>query len=222
LMLERLGVDPFELARSADRLLDENPSGCPAASTDWDFDTLVESLLRQSINEAMSLGRSLVSVEHLLLAVIRIADPALSRLLQDNLIVYNRAREVALGLPLDQEAQRKQEEISQIGQYLTRLEIAHAIETQFGVALLDEDELSWRTVDDVNRYVVAALGGQLAGWPGGEPAVWSSVRHLLAREYGVSPEAIVCSACLFEDLRLDARGSFSEDGCDTASDRSSI
>jgi hypothetical protein len=219
-LLERLGVDPFDLARRVDRLLDEKPSGCPAAA-DWDFDTLVEPLLRQSIHEARSLGRSLVGVEHLLLAIIRVADPALSSLLQEDLIVYSRAREAALGLPLDEEAQRKQEEDSQFGQDVTKLEIAHAIETQFGVTLLRADALSWRTVEDVYRSVVAALGEGLEAWPGGEPAVWASVRHLLARGYGVSPEAIVGSACLFEDLKLDARGSFREDGYDTESGLSS-
>jgi hypothetical protein len=96
LVLEGLGVDPFDLARRVDRLLEETPSRHPAASSDWDFDTLVEPLLRQSIDEAISLGQTIVGAEHLLLAIIRLADLALSSLLQDRLVVYSRAREVAL------------------------------------------------------------------------------------------------------------------------------
>jgi hypothetical protein len=100
-VLEGLGVDPLDLARCVDRLLEEAPSGYPAASADWDFDTLVEPLLRQSIDEAMSLGQTLVGAEDLLLAIIRLADLALSSLLQDRLVVYSREREVALGLHLN-------------------------------------------------------------------------------------------------------------------------
>jgi hypothetical protein len=221
LMLERLGIDPFDLARSVDKLLDEKPRGCPAASADWDFDTLVEPLIRQSIHEARECRRSVVGVEQLLLAIVRVADPALSSLLQAHLIVYSRAREAALGLPLDEETQRKEEEASQFAQYFTKLEIAHAIATQFDLPSFAATVLSWRTVEDVNRSVVAALGERLEGWPGGKPAVWASVRDLLARRYGVSPEAIVGSACLFEDLNLHTRGSFREDGYETKSGRSS-
>jgi ATP-dependent Clp protease ATP-binding subunit ClpA len=208
LLLDRLGVDPFELARNLDALLDQQVSEQPAGHADWDFDTLVEPLIRQSIDEASSCKRGIVGVEHLLLAIIRLADPALSALLQDSHIVYNRAREAALELPPGEEEERHQEEMTQLGHHVTKCEIAAEVQTHFDITNSLVDMTSWRTVGDVHRSVVAALGERLESWPGGEPAVWASLRDLLAHGYGVASEAIVEGAHLFEDLELDARDSF--------------
>jgi len=112
--LERSGVDPFELARGLDRLLTEKAREHPVAYDQrrgrlvldktgepyepWDFHALVEPLLQQAEHEALELGHSYVGSEHLVLAIVRIADPLLSALLQQHGIVHEVVKEAVLGL----------------------------------------------------------------------------------------------------------------------------
>lgn len=98
--LERIGVDPFELARHIDGLLEEQAREHPVvydqrrkiavlAKTGepyqpGDFRALLEPLLQQAEHEALELGHGYVGSEHLVLAVVRMADPSLSAVLQEH------------------------------------------------------------------------------------------------------------------------------------------
>jgi ATP-dependent Clp protease ATP-binding subunit ClpA len=111
--LERMGVDPFDLARAVDRLLDEKAREHPVvynrgrqqlvlANTrelykSWDFDALLEPLLQRAEHEALELGHTYVGSEHLLLAIVRLADSTLSAVLQQHSIEHDRVREAVLG-----------------------------------------------------------------------------------------------------------------------------
>ncbi len=107
--LERSGVDRFELARGLDLFLDEKEQENPVAFDQrrgilvlvktreryqsWDFDALLEPLLQQAEHEALDLGHDYVGSEHLVLAIIRMADPPLVALLQQHGISHEKVRE---------------------------------------------------------------------------------------------------------------------------------
>jgi ATP-dependent Clp protease ATP-binding subunit ClpA len=63
-----------------------------------DFDALLEPLLQQAEHEALELGHGYVGSEHLLLAVLRLADPALAGLLRRHSVDHARAREAVLAV----------------------------------------------------------------------------------------------------------------------------
>ena len=112
--LQRSGVDRFELARKLDLFLEETESEHPVAYDrqrdvlvlvktqepyqGWDFETLLEPLLRQAEQEAQELGHTYVGSEHLVLAIVRMADPALRPLLQGHGVSYYRVREAVVEL----------------------------------------------------------------------------------------------------------------------------
>jgi ATP-dependent Clp protease ATP-binding subunit ClpA len=110
--LEQLGVDSFDLARAVDRLLDEKKQEYPVvydqqqqqgvlAKTGepyqrWDFNLLVEPLLQRAEHEAQSLGHSYVGSEHVLLAIVGLADSALSTVLRQHSIDHARVRDAVV------------------------------------------------------------------------------------------------------------------------------
>jgi len=111
--LERAGIDIYDLARALDGLLEEKEAGNPVAVNQqgacvlvktgepyhyWDFEALLEPLLRQAEHEALALGHNYVGSEHLVLAIIRLADPLLTELLQKHAVVYDRVKEAILEL----------------------------------------------------------------------------------------------------------------------------
>jgi ATP-dependent Clp protease ATP-binding subunit ClpA len=106
--LEHTGVDRFSLVRELDQLLEEKASKLPLAygesasiSVDerqirvvsreinkpyegWDSDDLLGPLLRQAEQEANEIGHNYVGSEHLVLAILKLADPELMTLLQQH------------------------------------------------------------------------------------------------------------------------------------------
>ncbi len=106
--LEQTGVDRYDLARDLDRLLDEKADENPVAVDrhgalvlvktgepyrHWDFDALLEPLLQQAEHEARALGHKYVGSEHLVLAIIRIADPTLTKVLQKHSISHKKVQD---------------------------------------------------------------------------------------------------------------------------------
>jgi ATP-dependent Clp protease ATP-binding subunit ClpA len=111
--LERVGVDRFNLARDLDDLLEDKANEAPVAVNrerhllmaktgepyqPWDFDALIEPLLRQAEHEALGLSHNYVGSEHLVLAIIRLAHGDLSDLLGQNALTYDRVRAAVLEL----------------------------------------------------------------------------------------------------------------------------
>ncbi|HEV3436351.1 MAG TPA: Clp protease N-terminal domain-containing protein [Gemmata sp.] len=112
--LERVGVDPFELARSLDKLLtekarehtvvyDEQQGILVLAKTGepyrhWDFQALLEPLLQQAEHEALDLGHNYVGSEHLVLAIMRDTNPSMSALLQQHGLSHERVKEAVRAL----------------------------------------------------------------------------------------------------------------------------
>jgi hypothetical protein len=110
--LEQMGVDRFDLARELGGLLDQKGDETPVAYDPkrqqlwlvktgepyrgWDFEGLLEPLLREAEHEALGLGHKYVGSEHLLLAIVRLADPALSELLRRHGAEYGRVKETVL------------------------------------------------------------------------------------------------------------------------------
>ncbi|OWK45109.1 Clp protease N-terminal domain-containing protein [Fimbriiglobus ruber] len=110
--LERMSIDPFDLAREVDRLLTEKAKEHPvvydprdqrlvfaktgAPYQRWDLETVLEPLLQQAEHEALALGHNYVGSEHLLLAVVQQADAGLTGLLREYGIGYSAVREAVL------------------------------------------------------------------------------------------------------------------------------
>jgi ATP-dependent Clp protease ATP-binding subunit ClpA len=106
--IEQSGVDRFDLVRGLDRLLAEKSSENPVAYDKernaivfvktqlpydgWDFDDLLEPLLRQAEHEARELRHDYVGSEHLVLAILRVADPVLSVLLKQHGVSYDQVK----------------------------------------------------------------------------------------------------------------------------------
>jgi ATP-dependent Clp protease ATP-binding subunit ClpA len=112
--LEQMGVDAFDLARGVDRLLEDKAREHPVAYNPetqqlvlvrtrqpyrhWDFDALLEPLLQQAEHESLELGHNWVGSEHLLLAVVRLADPTLSQVLRRHSVEHGPVKEAVLGV----------------------------------------------------------------------------------------------------------------------------
>ena len=112
--LERSGADRFDLAPGLDRLLEEKASEHPVAFDKqrgvlvlvktgrpydgWDFEALLEPLLRQAEREANGLGHNYVGSEHLVLAIVQLADPALRALLQQHGVSHEQVKEAVVSL----------------------------------------------------------------------------------------------------------------------------
>jgi ATP-dependent Clp protease ATP-binding subunit ClpA len=108
--LERMGVDVGALADDVGRTLDAAaaeirqragpqrlqtlPSG--QCGIVVDFQTPLAPLLAAAEHEALELGHSWVGTEHLLLAVIRLADPGLCEVLTQHRIMYDGARQAVV------------------------------------------------------------------------------------------------------------------------------
>lgn len=108
--LECLHVDIEALSRRVDVLLTAKAEENPVASSQgilvlrktgqpykhWDFHELLEPLLGQAEHEALALNHDYVGSEHLLLAAVKLASPALSQVLVDHDVTYDRTRESVL------------------------------------------------------------------------------------------------------------------------------
>jgi Clp amino terminal domain, pathogenicity island component len=120
--IEESGVNRFDLIAALDRLLaekalelpeafdrvqevDGDDQGCvivePKAGqpyVPWDSKDLLEPLLCQAEQEAKELGHNYVGSEHLVLAIVKLSDPALRTLLERHGVSYERVREAVVGL----------------------------------------------------------------------------------------------------------------------------
>jgi ATP-dependent Clp protease ATP-binding subunit ClpA len=112
--IERSGVDRFDLIRGLDRLLVEKSSENPVAYDKernafvfvktqlaydgWDFDDLLEPLLRQAEHEAKELGHEYVGSEHLVLAILQVAEPVLSAILRQHGVRYDQVKDSVVSL----------------------------------------------------------------------------------------------------------------------------
>jgi ATP-dependent Clp protease ATP-binding subunit ClpA len=112
--LEQMGVDPFDLARALDRLLEEITREHQVVYDarrqqsvllktrepyeGYDFDALLEPLLQRAEHEALELGHKYVGSEHLLLAIVRLADSTLAAILQQHSIDHDRVKEAVLSV----------------------------------------------------------------------------------------------------------------------------
>jgi ATP-dependent Clp protease ATP-binding subunit ClpA len=120
--LEEAGVERFDLVRALDRLLAEKAAELPEA---FDLDQavdgehqgirivvpksgqpdvsrgsedLLEPLLQQAEHEAKELGHNYVGSEHLVLAIVKLSDPALRTLLEEHGVIYEQVKEAVVRL----------------------------------------------------------------------------------------------------------------------------
>jgi hypothetical protein len=117
--IEEAGANRFDLVRGLDQLfhekasellinqqpilLDEHRSIVIAGWTihpnrTWDFEDLLEPILRQAEYEAKELGHNWLGSEHLVLAILKLAVPALQTLLQQHGVAYEPVREAVIRL----------------------------------------------------------------------------------------------------------------------------
>lgn len=97
--LDRIGVDTDALARDVDReLLKLRTLSSGHCSLVMDIETSIIPLLAAAEHEALELGHNWVGSEHLLLAIVRLADPSLCEVLERHRIVYNEVRLMVLDL----------------------------------------------------------------------------------------------------------------------------
>jgi hypothetical protein len=108
LALERMGVAVDALAGDMDRALDvacaeirrqAGPLEFQTLSSGqraivMDFNTSLEPLLTAAEHEALGLGHNWVGSEHLLLAILRLADLRLREVLERHRVVYDGVRQV--------------------------------------------------------------------------------------------------------------------------------
>jgi hypothetical protein len=110
--LERMGVETDALVRDVDRALKAAcaqarkqsgpaklqtlPSGKRVAVLD--FRTPLAPLLNAAEHEAIGLGHKWVGSEHLVLAIIKLADPALREVLERHRVTYDEVRNAVLDL----------------------------------------------------------------------------------------------------------------------------
>jgi hypothetical protein len=110
--LERMGVETVALAHDVGRALDvacaeiRQRTGPPKLQTlpsgqrgiVVDFRTPLAPLLSAAEHEALGLGHNWVGSEHLVLAIIRLADPRLCEVLERHRVIYNEVRQAVLDL----------------------------------------------------------------------------------------------------------------------------
>jgi ATP-dependent Clp protease ATP-binding subunit ClpA len=112
--IEQSGVDRFDLIRGLDRLLAQKSSENPLAydkerdilvfvktqlpHDGWDFDQLLEPLLRQAEREAKELRHDYVGSEHLVLGIVHVAHPDLSAVLQQHGVSYEHIKDSVICL----------------------------------------------------------------------------------------------------------------------------
>jgi hypothetical protein len=110
--LERMGVETEALARDVDRALDMAcaevrqrtgppelqilPSGQRAIVVD--FRIPLALLLAEAEHEALGLGHDWVGSEHLVLAIVRLAEPRLCAVLERHRVIYKELRQTVLDL----------------------------------------------------------------------------------------------------------------------------
>ncbi|MCH7990311.1 MAG: Clp protease N-terminal domain-containing protein [Planctomycetes bacterium] len=107
-----IGVDLdrlcYDLDQSLTRKAEENPIAIDRRSgkavfqktgepyVGWDYDSITEPVLDQAEQEAREMGHDYIGSEHLLLAIIKTADPELKRSLDDHLITFEDIKETIL------------------------------------------------------------------------------------------------------------------------------
>jgi ATP-dependent Clp protease ATP-binding subunit ClpC len=110
--LERLGVEPDALARDIDRAMHaaceevRQRTGPPKLQTLpsgrrgilVDYHTPLAPLLAAAEQEALGLGHNWVGSEHLVLAIVRLADPCLREVLDRHGVRYTEVRQAVLDL----------------------------------------------------------------------------------------------------------------------------
>jgi hypothetical protein len=110
--LERMGVETDSLARDVDRALaaacaeERRRAGPPKLQTlpsglrgfGVDFHTPLAPLLAAAEHEALGFGHDWVGTEHLLLAVVRLADSRLGEVLERHRVTYEEVRRAVLDL----------------------------------------------------------------------------------------------------------------------------
>jgi len=108
--LEHIGTDTESLSRHLDELLtakaEENPVGARNGVLilkktgepykEPDFSALLEPLLGQAEHEAMALGHNYIGSEHILLAVIKLANRQLTEVFERHGLSYERIRSSAV------------------------------------------------------------------------------------------------------------------------------
>ncbi len=112
LALERMAVDLDNLTRDLNHLLDQKATEDPVSALGgslvlkstrqpyegWEFHAVLEPLLAQAEHEAHALGHKYVGSEHLLLAMLTLADPSLGGLLQSYAVTHERVKQTVLSL----------------------------------------------------------------------------------------------------------------------------
>ena len=120
--IERACGDRFDLVRALDRMLEHKTSELPIAYDleheldcenrlhhiavpkaalpydGWDSEDLLNPLLDQAEYEAKELGHNYLGSEHLVLAIVNLADPSLKTLLEEHGVAYEKVREAIIGL----------------------------------------------------------------------------------------------------------------------------
>lgn len=111
--LERMGTDLDSLTHCLDRSLTQNAQQNQVAVNrqgvlvrvktdepykywDWDFRALLEPLLTQAEHEALAMHHDYVGSEHLLLAIVQMADAELTEILKRHGVTYGGAKTAVL------------------------------------------------------------------------------------------------------------------------------
>ena len=121
--IEHAGGNRFDLIRALDQSLQRKASELPVAFdmdrevgcdnpqrgvvvvsepdqpvVRWDSEDLLEPLFRQAKDEAQELGHDYIGSEHLVLAIVKLADPTLQTLLRECGVTHERVKEAVVAL----------------------------------------------------------------------------------------------------------------------------
>ena len=85
---------------------------------------------------------------------------------------------------------------------LDTVELAFAIEAEFGLVIPDETAAKIITVGDMHAFLVSELAKRGSSTVD-ENTVYAKLREVICYHTGVKPEEVVPSARFVQDLRLD-------------------